>query len=197
MMAPFLWMISTSLKTRAEVFADAADAASDRSRGGRTTRTCGTRCRSRSFFVNSVKLATLNTVGQLISCSMAAFAFAALRFRFREPLFAPPPGDADHPVPGRPRPELHPLPAPAAPIQHERQLDRHAGAAVGRRVPRRRVRDVPAPPVLPGDPARARPTPRASTGRIRGRSTATSTCRWPSPPSRRSRSSRSCGPGTT
>ena len=41
-----------------------------------------------SFFVNSVKLATLNTVGQLISCSMAAYAFAALRFRFREPLFA-------------------------------------------------------------------------------------------------------------
>jgi len=36
-----------------------------------------------TFFVNSVKLALLNTVGQLISCSMAAYAFAALRFRFR------------------------------------------------------------------------------------------------------------------
>ena len=40
-----------------------------------------------AFFVNSVKLAVLNTVGQLISCSMAAYAFAALRFRFRGPLF--------------------------------------------------------------------------------------------------------------
>ena len=38
--------------------------------------------------MNSIKLASLNTIGQLISCSMAAFAFAALRFRFREPLFA-------------------------------------------------------------------------------------------------------------
>jgi ABC-type glycerol-3-phosphate transport system permease component len=41
-----------------------------------------------AFFVNSVKLAVLNTVGQLISCSMAAYAFAALRFPFRGPLFA-------------------------------------------------------------------------------------------------------------
>jgi ABC-type glycerol-3-phosphate transport system permease component len=40
------------------------------------------------FFLNSVKLATLNTIGQLLTCSMAAFAFAALRFRFRDPLFA-------------------------------------------------------------------------------------------------------------
>jgi ABC-type glycerol-3-phosphate transport system permease component len=40
-----------------------------------------------AFFVNSVKLALLNTVGQVITCSMAAYAFAALRFRFRGPLF--------------------------------------------------------------------------------------------------------------
>jgi multiple sugar transport system permease protein len=87
MMAPFLWMISTSLKTRAEVFAtpptlfpvvpqwqNYADMWNALPFG--------------SFFLNSLKLATLNTIGQLISCSMAAFAFAALRFRFREPLFA-------------------------------------------------------------------------------------------------------------
>ena len=88
MMAPFLWMITTSLKTRAEVFVVAADAAARWCPSGRTTRTCGTALPFGSFFVNSVKLATLNTIGQLISCSMAAFAFAALRFRFREPLFA-------------------------------------------------------------------------------------------------------------
>ena len=87
MIAPFAWMISTSLKTRAEVFltpptlipivpqwhnyADMWNALP-----------------FASFFVNSFKLATLNMIGQLVSCSMAAFAFSALRFRFREPLFA-------------------------------------------------------------------------------------------------------------
>jgi multiple sugar transport system permease protein len=86
MMAPFLWMISTSLKTRAEVFAlpptlfpavpqwhNYPDMWNALPFG--------------AFFLNSVKLAALNTIGQLVSCSMAAFAFAALRFRFREPLF--------------------------------------------------------------------------------------------------------------
>jgi ABC-type glycerol-3-phosphate transport system permease component len=86
MMAPFLWMISTSLKTRSEVF------------GSPTLFPLVPQWHNYldmwnalpfgTFFFNSLKLATLNTIGQLISCSMAAFAFAALRFRFREPLFA-------------------------------------------------------------------------------------------------------------
>jgi multiple sugar transport system permease protein len=87
MMAPFLWMISTSLKTRAEVFSipptlfplvpqwnnypDMWNALP-----------------FASFFGNSFRIAVLNTAGQLLSCSMAAFAFSTMRFRFREPLFA-------------------------------------------------------------------------------------------------------------
>ena len=74
MMIPFFWMVITSLKTRAEVFvtpptlipivpqwhnyADMWNALP-----------------FASFFLNSFKLAILNTVGQLVSCSMAAFAF--------------------------------------------------------------------------------------------------------------------------
>ncbi len=86
MMVPFLWMISTSLKTRAEVFAIPPTLFPRVPQWGNyldmwNALPFGT------FFVNSVKLAVLNTVGQLISCSMAAYAFAALRFRFREPLF--------------------------------------------------------------------------------------------------------------
>jgi ABC-type glycerol-3-phosphate transport system permease component len=89
MMLPFFWMIMTSLKTRAEVFGSSPlslptgphfenyatmwNALPDVTFG--------------TFFLNSLKLASLNTIGQLISCSMAAFAFSALRFRFREPLF--------------------------------------------------------------------------------------------------------------
>ena len=40
------------------------------------------------FYLNSLKLAFLATAGQLISCSMAAFAFAVLDFRGKRILFA-------------------------------------------------------------------------------------------------------------
>jgi ABC-type glycerol-3-phosphate transport system permease component len=39
------------------------------------------------FLVNSVKIATIATIGQVISCAMAAFAFARLRFPARNLLF--------------------------------------------------------------------------------------------------------------
>ena len=122
---------------------------------GRTTPTCGTPCRSRILHQLSQAGGAqhdrpadqLLDGGVRLRGAPLPVPRAALR---------PPAGHADHPVPGRPRPELHPVPVPAAPVEHERQLDRDPGAAVGRGVPRRRLRDVPAPPVLPGDPARAR-----------------------------------------
>jgi multiple sugar transport system permease protein len=40
------------------------------------------------FFVNSVTVAALSTIGNLVSCALAAYAFARLRFRLRGPLFA-------------------------------------------------------------------------------------------------------------
>lgn len=90
MMLPFFWMILTSLKTRAEVFGSAPFSLPTgphfenygRMWSALPEVTFGT------FFVNSLKLATLNTVGQLISCSMAAFAFAVMPFRSKSPLFA-------------------------------------------------------------------------------------------------------------
>ncbi|HET9519789.1 MAG TPA: carbohydrate ABC transporter permease [Candidatus Limnocylindrales bacterium] len=86
MMVPFLWMISTSLKTRAEVF-QSPPVLFPASPRFENYAEMWDALPFGSFFVNSVKLALLNTVGQLISCSMAAYAFAALRFRFRGPLF--------------------------------------------------------------------------------------------------------------
>ena len=90
MMLPFFWMLITSFKTRAEVFGAAPltfpsglhpenyalmwNAFGDVTFG--------------TFFFNSLKLAGLNTLGQLVSCSLAAFAFAVLRFRGRGPIFA-------------------------------------------------------------------------------------------------------------
>jgi multiple sugar transport system permease protein len=87
MMVPFLWMITTSLKTRAEVFATPPALFPTNPQWQNYPEMWGL-LPFGQFFVNSVKLATLNTIGQLVSCSMAAFAFATLRFRFREPLFA-------------------------------------------------------------------------------------------------------------
>ena len=87
MMAPFLWMISTSLKTRAEVFA-VPPTLFPKVAQWQNYPDMWNALPFTNFFINSLKLASLNTIGQLISCSMAAFAFSALRFRFREPLFA-------------------------------------------------------------------------------------------------------------
>lgn len=86
MMVPFLWMISTSLKTRAEVFALPPTLLPAQPRWENYAEMWNT-LPFGAFFLNSVKLAALNTVGQLISCSMAAYAFSVLRFRFRGPLF--------------------------------------------------------------------------------------------------------------
>jgi len=89
MMIPFFWMFLTSLKTRAEVFSAAPlslpsgphwdnyatmwNAFGDVTFG--------------NFFLNSVKLASLNTFGQVIACSMAAYAFAVIPFRGRGVIF--------------------------------------------------------------------------------------------------------------
>jgi multiple sugar transport system permease protein len=91
MMVPFFWMIITSLKTRAEVFGAPPLSLPSGPHFENYTNmwnafpnevTFGT------FFANSMKIALLCTVGQLISSSMAAYAFAVIPFRGRGPLFA-------------------------------------------------------------------------------------------------------------
>jgi ABC-type glycerol-3-phosphate transport system permease component len=89
MMVPFFWMLLTSLKTRAEVFGAAPLSLPSgphwenyaRMWNGLPGVTFGT------FFLNSLKIAVLCTVGQLVTCSMAAYAFATISFRFRGPIF--------------------------------------------------------------------------------------------------------------
>ena len=89
MMIPFFWMLLTSLKTRAEVFGVGAAVAAERAHWDNYSTmwnafgdvTFG------NFFLDSVKLASLNTIGQVIACSMAAYAFAVISFRGRSILF--------------------------------------------------------------------------------------------------------------
>jgi multiple sugar transport system permease protein len=86
MIFPFLWMVSSSLKTQRELFvfpprllpsewlwqnyAEAWRAA-----------------RFSSYFINTVIVAVGGTLVTLLVCSMAAYAFAKLRFRSRNVLF--------------------------------------------------------------------------------------------------------------
>ncbi len=90
MMAPFIWMVLTSLKTRAEVFgAPPLAFPSGFHLENYAEMWKGVPGTSFAiFFFNSLKLALLNTAGQLVTCSMAGFAFAVLPFRGRGILFA-------------------------------------------------------------------------------------------------------------
>jgi multiple sugar transport system permease protein len=90
MMVPFIWMLLTSLKARSEVFSTAPLQFPTGLHWDNYVKmwfalpgvTFGT------FFYNSLLIASLATIGQLITCSMAAYAFAVLRFRFKGVLFA-------------------------------------------------------------------------------------------------------------
>jgi multiple sugar transport system permease protein len=90
MMIPFLWMLSTSLKTRAEVFSSPPFTFPTGLHWENYTKmwfalpdvTFGT------FFQNSIVIASLATIGQVVTCSMAAYAFAVVQFPGKRILFA-------------------------------------------------------------------------------------------------------------
>lgn len=86
MMTPFIWMISTSLKTYAESmqvpptllpgsflienYIDVFESAD-----------------FMTYYINTIIVTVLRTGAQLLLCSMAAFAFARLTFPFKNTLF--------------------------------------------------------------------------------------------------------------
>jgi ABC-type glycerol-3-phosphate transport system permease component len=84
MAGPFVWMIATAFKAPADQFT-------------RTLipnpvtlenfQTLWEKLPFTTLIFNSLKIAVLSTVGQLLTCSMAAFVFAVVRFRGREFLF--------------------------------------------------------------------------------------------------------------
>ena len=198
MMVPFFWMVITSLKTRAEVFGAAPLSLPTGAHWDNYSKmwnalpgvTFGT------FFLNSLKLALLNTAGQLVTCSMAAYAFAAIPFRGRGPLFGLLLATLIIPTQVVLVPNFilwRSLPNPFSEsgsfygTQEPLWVGAWLGGAFGTFLLRQFFLAIP----------RSSPTRHASTARTRGRSSAGSTCRSPSPRSRRSRSSPSCGPGTT
>jgi multiple sugar transport system permease protein len=86
MCGPFVWMLSTSLKPMAEVFTFPPTLLSATPQPQNYLRIFSSIPFGQAI-MNSVIVATCVTVLQLIVCSMAAYAFACLRFTGRETLF--------------------------------------------------------------------------------------------------------------
>jgi multiple sugar transport system permease protein len=86
MILPFIWMLSTAFKPQAEVFRIPPTLI-----GSRIEWTNFARVSDRFpfwlFFLNSLKISALVVAAQLVTSSMAGFAFARLRFRGRETIF--------------------------------------------------------------------------------------------------------------
>ena len=86
MCGPFAWMVSTSLKPMAEVFKFPPQLLSATPQPENYLRIFSTISFGRAI-ANSLIVAVGVTALQLVVCSMAAYAFACLRFRGREVLF--------------------------------------------------------------------------------------------------------------
>jgi multiple sugar transport system permease protein len=86
MVLPFLWMLSTSFKAPGKTFVYPPEWIPDPF-VWQNYPDMWTALPFGQFFINSVKIASLTTLGQLVTCSMAAFAFSILRFRGRDLLF--------------------------------------------------------------------------------------------------------------
>ncbi|RPJ43483.1 MAG: carbohydrate ABC transporter permease [Chloroflexi bacterium] len=86
MVVPFFWMLSTSLKAPGKTFVFPPQWIPDPI-VFKNYADMWTALPFGTFFLNSVKIATLSTLGQLIACSLAAFAFSVLVFKGRDTLF--------------------------------------------------------------------------------------------------------------
>jgi multiple sugar transport system permease protein len=85
MVGPFLWMISTSFKLPGDQFTKTLIPPTFTLDNFREL--FSVNINFPRLFWNSVYISTLITIGQLITCAMAAFCFAAIRFRGRNVLF--------------------------------------------------------------------------------------------------------------
>ena len=149
-MFPFLWTVSSSLKTPQRDLHLPADAACRPCRSGRTTPRV---LRARAVRALGLQQRSSSSCsarsGRSLTASLVAYSFARFRYRGRDLLFLVTLSDAD--AAGRGDAD------PAVPALPPARLDRHAlPAARAVLVRRRRLQHLPAAPVLPDDPARAR-----------------------------------------
>lgn len=87
MLLPFLWMLSTSLMTDLEVYQYPPRLLPAQPRWENYTEAMSYQPFGR-YFLNSVLITALAVLGQLFFCSLAAYAFARLQFKWRDKIFA-------------------------------------------------------------------------------------------------------------
>ena len=83
MLYPLFWMVASSFKPESEIFSDLGlwpdqIVLSNYREGWDALRESFT-----SFYINSILIAALSVIGNLIACSLTAYAFARLEFRFK------------------------------------------------------------------------------------------------------------------
>jgi multiple sugar transport system permease protein len=88
MLYPLLWMLSGSLKDQNEIFQSASLIPSSLDFSAYIRGWQGAQVTFGTFVWNSVVIAVLSVIGNVISCSLAAYAFARLRFWGRDFWFA-------------------------------------------------------------------------------------------------------------
>jgi multiple sugar transport system permease protein len=86
MLMPFIWMLSSSLKDQGAIFAYPPSLFPKEARWGNFREILDVVPFGR-YFGNSLFIATVSVVGQLLSCSIAAFAWARIPFAGRNALF--------------------------------------------------------------------------------------------------------------
>ncbi len=86
MIIPFIWMLSTAFKPQAEVFRLPPTLIGSRIEFGNFARVSD-RFPFWLFFLNSLKISAVVVIAQLVTSSMAGFAFARLKFKGRELIF--------------------------------------------------------------------------------------------------------------
>ncbi len=85
MIGPFIWMIATSFKLPADQFTKTL--IPNPATLNNFKELFGTHINFPLLFLNSFVISGLTTVGQILTCAMAAFCFAAIKFRYRNLLF--------------------------------------------------------------------------------------------------------------
>mgnify|MGYP003875622833 FL=1 len=88
MLYPLLWLLSASVRPENEIFGSASIIPSAFSLDAYVRGWNGLRTGFGTFYLNSFIISGLSVIGNVAACSMAAFAFARLEFRFKSFWFA-------------------------------------------------------------------------------------------------------------
>jgi multiple sugar transport system permease protein len=88
MLYPLLWMISSSFKPEAEIFGNLSLLPNDIVLNNYAEGWTALRVSFTTFYSNSFLIAILAVIADLMACSITAFAFARLEFRFKNFWFA-------------------------------------------------------------------------------------------------------------